>query len=302
MQPPQVSVVIPTHNRPREVRRAIRSALDQTAEVLEVIVVDDGSTPELSRLELGSDHRIRLMRHEVSRGVSAARNTAISAAEGEWIALLDDDDLWHREKLAGQLALAQRTGADFVSSSLLLVTPDGRVAGRFPAPTPEDLHARLLSVNLVGGPSSVMVRRDLFAAVGLFDHQLAVVADWDMWIRLCSVAVPAGLTEPATAVLLHDGSMQLTYVDRIEAELGRLRARHGDRAAALGVTMGSPETDAWAAQKRWEADHTPAHFLGYAEALMRRQRRVKTIGTGLRNRVAPARAPSWIVQMLGDED
>src|SRR5439155_20114090 len=98
---PEVSVVIPRRNRwPLLAAHALPSALCQEEVELEVIVVDDGSTDGTpSRLELLADSRLHVRPLEKSRGVAAARNAGIEEARGEWIAFLDDDDLWSPRKL-----------------------------------------------------------------------------------------------------------------------------------------------------------------------------------------------------------
>ena len=110
---PVVSVVIPTADRwPLLSTCALRSALGQHDVEHEVIVVDDGSSDETPRrLEELGDPRLRILRHATRQGVSQARNTAIEAARGEWIAFLDDDDLWSPRKLRVQLDLGAATGA-----------------------------------------------------------------------------------------------------------------------------------------------------------------------------------------------
>lgn len=102
-----VSVIIPTHNYATYVREAIHSVLAQTVadrEILEVLVVDDASTDETPRVLADfDDPRIRVIRFEESRGVSVARNTALSQVRGEFVAYHDADDRWRPEKLARQL-------------------------------------------------------------------------------------------------------------------------------------------------------------------------------------------------------
>ena len=100
-----ISVIIPTYNRPQFTARAVRSVLAQTWRDLEIVVVDDCSQDPITLEALGHDPRVRLVRHEVNRGVGAARNTGVQAARGELIALLDSDDYWLPEKLASQMAL-----------------------------------------------------------------------------------------------------------------------------------------------------------------------------------------------------
>ena len=111
MTAPQVSVAMPTRNRWPMLEQALRSALGQEAVELEVIVVDEASsdgTPE--RLDRIGDERVSFLRHDTPRGPAAARNAAIERARGEWIAFLDDDDLWAPGKLRTQLARAAAGG------------------------------------------------------------------------------------------------------------------------------------------------------------------------------------------------
>ena len=100
-----ISVIIPTYNRPQFTARAVRSVLAQTWRDLEIIVVDDCSSEPFTPGAIDEDPRVRVVRHEVNRGVGAARNTGVQAARGEIIALLDSDDYWLPEKLASQMAL-----------------------------------------------------------------------------------------------------------------------------------------------------------------------------------------------------
>ncbi len=99
---PLVSICIPTYNRAALVQEAVASVLAQTWREFELIVVDDGSTDDTTEALAAYASRIRLIRRESRGGVSAARNTGIAAARGEWLAFLDSDDLWRPEKLARQ--------------------------------------------------------------------------------------------------------------------------------------------------------------------------------------------------------
>jgi glycosyltransferase involved in cell wall biosynthesis len=112
MTNPKVSVVIPTYNRVGTVPRAIESVLAQTVSDLEVIVVDDGSSDETGKVlgELFGD-RIRYFA-QVNRGASVARNKGVEEARGEWIAFLDSDDLWEKEKLEWQFKALERFGRE----------------------------------------------------------------------------------------------------------------------------------------------------------------------------------------------
>lgn len=105
---PKVSVIIPTYNRAVKVRPTIESVLAQTLSDLEIIVVDDGSSDDTGKilLEVYGD-RIRYY-FQTNQGVSAARNKGIEEARGEWIAFLDSDDLWEKEKLEWQFKALER--------------------------------------------------------------------------------------------------------------------------------------------------------------------------------------------------
>jgi glycosyltransferase involved in cell wall biosynthesis len=107
---PKVSVIIPTYNREATVRNAIESVLAQTFSDLEVIVVDDGSSDATGRmLQETYGGRIRYFAQE-NQGVSSARNKGLAEARGEWIALLDSDDLWEKDKLEWQFKALERFG------------------------------------------------------------------------------------------------------------------------------------------------------------------------------------------------
>jgi glycosyltransferase involved in cell wall biosynthesis len=108
---PKVSVVIPTYNRAETVRGAIESVLAQTFSDLEVIVVDDGSSDDTGQVLSGAyGDRIRYYA-QTNQGASVARNKGIEQARGEWIAFLDSDDLWEKEKLEQQLQVLERFGS-----------------------------------------------------------------------------------------------------------------------------------------------------------------------------------------------
>jgi glycosyltransferase involved in cell wall biosynthesis len=126
VQSPQVSVVIPTRNRPELVLRAVGSALAQTLRELEVVVVVDGPDPATRDALAGvGDARVRVVELGESGGAPNARNVGVRHARGEWTAFLDDDDEWLPEKLATQLALAGAApyALPIVSSRLYLRTP-----------------------------------------------------------------------------------------------------------------------------------------------------------------------------------
>jgi glycosyltransferase involved in cell wall biosynthesis len=175
-----VSVVIPSYNYGRFVVEAVESALNQTHPPLEVIVVDDGSTDDTEQRLTKYDGRIRYLR-QGNRGLSAARNTGIRTANGEWVALLDADDLWHRQKLEIQMgALEDRDDVGLVGS------PRGNdlTLPLSPAAPVTTLTTRDFVLSTRMGPSSALLRKRCFDTVGYFDESLKSIEDRDMWLRM----------------------------------------------------------------------------------------------------------------------
>ncbi len=184
---PAVSVVIPTRNRPRQVTRAVRSALAQTCADLEILVVDDASTDDVGAvLAPLAEPRLRVLRHDRRRGACAARNTGIAAARGRFVALLDDDDEWLPGKLAAQVERFTASAADvgLVYCGVEVVSEaTGEVQRRsLPTGAPPTYAELLRSTGF--GASAALVRRECFADVGGFDEALAGAQDRDMWSRI----------------------------------------------------------------------------------------------------------------------
>jgi glycosyltransferase involved in cell wall biosynthesis len=182
---PLVSVIIPTFNRAAMVTEAVASVLNQTYPDLEILVVDDGSTDGTAAALEAFGGRIRVLRQDTRRGVSAARNVGLQAARGEWLALLDADDLWLPEKLARQMAyLADRPELLICQTEEIWVRRGVRVnkplshrmaAGHIFLPS---LERCLVS------PSAVVLHRGLLDRHGGFDEALPAAEDYDLWLRL----------------------------------------------------------------------------------------------------------------------
>ena len=211
-----VSVVIPTHNRSALLSRTLRSALRQERVDFEVIVVDEASsddTPAL--LSALDDHRVRVLRHEIPRGLSAARNHGAEHARAEWLAFLDDDDLWAPDKLFRQVSAARETGRDWAYTGSVNIA-NGRIVRSTPAPSEEEVVATLPRFPILpGGGSNVIVRRETFTQVGPFDTRLVCGGeDWELWIRLAKHSWPAGVREPLMAKRIHSSNM-FAETDRI---------------------------------------------------------------------------------------
>jgi glycosyltransferase involved in cell wall biosynthesis len=193
---PTISVVVPTHNRANLLPRAIRSVLAQTFEDFELIVVDDASTDETASIVRGlqgRDYRVHYLRHASNQGEAASRNTGIAAAQGEFIAFLDDDDEWLPRKLEEQLAVFSKSSVQslgMVYCGVIFVDASTRIElGRVPPRERGDLLGNLLDHDsTLGGGSTALVKRAVFDKCGFFDTADVLrrggSPDREMWLRM----------------------------------------------------------------------------------------------------------------------
>jgi glycosyltransferase involved in cell wall biosynthesis len=203
-----VSVVIPAYNAARFLPAAVDSVLGQSFRDFEVLVVDDGSTDDTESVISQYRDAIRYLRQE-NRGVAEARNRGIGESNGRYVAFLDADDTWSREKLHRQMkALEASRGrrvcycAFEVRTETLELLSVQRSAREGPV-----LYDLLLRGNVVGTPSTVVCDRSLFSVVGGFDPYLSQCADWDMWIRLATVTEFLYLDESLVTYRQHRANM-----------------------------------------------------------------------------------------------
>ncbi len=240
--PPDFTVVIPTRDRWALLQPTLRSALAQEDVSLEVVVADDGSTDGTAAgLAEVADERLRVLRHPSSRGVAAARNAAIAEARGEWLAFLDDDDLWAPHKLRTQLAAATAVGAQWAYCAALVVDDRGSVLDRIDPPDPDRLLETLLAYNpMPAGSSNVVARTALVRELGGHDETFFHFAGWDLWLRLAEAAPAAACPEALVAYVQHRGSMLISERGRVVEEWERLAEKHRALSARHGV-----EFDRW---------------------------------------------------------
>lgn len=237
---PEVTVVIPTRSRWDLLSTAaLPSAFGQEGADVEVVVVDDGSTDGTAAgvAALG-DARIRLVRHGDPRGVARARNAGIEAAGGEWIAFLDDDDVWSPRKLRIQLDAAAAVDASFAYGGAAALAEDRSWVYSLAPPAPDALASTLLARNVLwGGCSNVIVRSDVVRRLGGFDERLFQLTDWDLWIRLSQAARGAACPEVVVGCIEHRRSMLLTTEADIFAELAYVESKHRAAREAAGVSL-----------------------------------------------------------------
>jgi len=240
-----ISVIIPTWNRADRLARALQSVFAQRLPPAEVIVVDDGSTDDTRRLVRSQFPDVRYL-YQPHKGVSSARNAGIQAATGDWIALLDSDDHW----LPGKLAL---------QCEYLRTRPDYRIChcdeiwirnGR--RVNPMKKHAKrggyifrhCLPLCVIS-PSAVMIHRDLFGEIGLFDERLPACEDYDLWLRISAVHPVLYIDQPliikegghSDQLSRHYWGMDRFRIHALEKMLASTVLDAANRAAALATLL-----------------------------------------------------------------
>lgn len=236
---PDVSVVIPTHDRWPIVKRAVASALNQAGVDVEVLVIDDGSHDRTAeRVSEIADDRLRVMRLPSCQGGARARNVGIAEARGSWTAFLDDDDVWSPHKLRLQLEMGRAVRAGFVYSRAVHVQEPGIVTRLLALPAPGSLAPRLLSSNVIpAGASNVVVRTGLIRRLEGFDEELDHLADWDLWIRLAHEASAVACDEVTVGYVEHATNRYKLAGAVVEREFEYLADKHIDSSLAAGVSF-----------------------------------------------------------------
>lgn len=212
---PTVSVVVPTRNRRTLLAQTLRSVLAQVGVDLEVIVVDEASTDDTVQwLTALADRRVVVVRHATPQGVASARNDGAAQARADWLAFVDDDDLWAPDKLREQLRAGKACRADWVYTGAVNIAERCRIVYGRPPLTAEELMKALPHYNAVpGGGSNVVVRREMWEEAGPFDTRLLNTEDWEMWIRLAKLGPPACVPRPLVAYRVHGTNSSLNVAE-----------------------------------------------------------------------------------------
>lgn len=238
-----VSVIIPTYNRADELPDTLDSVLAQTHDRLEVLVVDDASDDDTAAVVTSyDDPRVEYIRHDRNRGGSAARNTGIDAATGEYIALLDSDDEWLPQKLERQLAILERRSSDWVAAYCDVTAPENGETNRLVwtigtflgGEQPRHLEGGKALIGEVltdrlhtSAGSTLLVERDVATEIDGFDESFDRFQDTEFLIRVLEVGKlarvpdelvirdPTGHPSPAVAERSLE-RIRETFADHIE--------------------------------------------------------------------------------------
>jgi glycosyltransferase involved in cell wall biosynthesis len=194
----KVAAVIPTRNRAGTIGRAIKSAIDQTYALSEIIVVDDGSSDEtIDIVKSFGDPRVRLIQQD-HRGACAARNAGWQSTDAEWIGFLDSDDAWVPAKTKAQMECCGNSTS--ISACFTGFRSVSKTGEHISEPISQFISIEGLRMGNGIGPTSIcLVRRSALVEIGGWDERLPSCQDWDLWLKLSTVGslaiIPAYLVE-----------------------------------------------------------------------------------------------------------
>ena len=218
-----VSIIIPTYNCARLIGRAIESVLNQTYRDFELIIVDDSSTDNTEKIIKKfqeQDKRVKYIRHEKNRGGSAARNTGIKNAKGEYIAFQDSDDEWLPEKLKKQMEVFKNTsskvGVVYTGFWRIKDNKKTYIPQSWVKQKDDNIYFELLKGNFVGTPT-ILIKKKCFKKVGIFDEKLPRLQDWELVIRLSKYYDFKCIDEPLLISYYTTDSISANHKALIEA-------------------------------------------------------------------------------------
>jgi len=194
MKYPLVSVILPTFNRAWTLKDAIDSVVSQDYPNIELIIIDDGSNDSTLAFLNAYKDRITLITQR-NKGVSASRNAGIKKSQGEFVALLDSDDAWEKEKISSQIKFFNQNPEALICQTEEIWIRNGkRVNPKAKHKKPSgNIFEASLHLCLVS-PSAVMMKKELFEKIGYFDESLPVCEDYDLWLRI-SASIPVYLID-----------------------------------------------------------------------------------------------------------
>ncbi len=242
MSQSSISVVIPTHNRPDGLSAAVKSVFNQTLLPKELIVVDDGSSPPVTKDVFAgcpAGLTTKLLRNESPKGANNARNLGIKESSGEWVAFLDDDDEFFKQKtevVNKVITKNQHIDVFYHPSEINLVrenityTSGATDTSKYP-----NLVKQLLIENIIGGTSMVIIRKSLLDLVNGFDETLPALQDKELFIRLAKHKAGFLFINKPLTKYHHDTKTQsITHShDKGQAAMELIKKKHATDFALL---------------------------------------------------------------------
>ncbi|MES2767720.1 MAG: glycosyltransferase [Bdellovibrionota bacterium] len=218
---PLISVVIPVYNGAKYVEQTIQSVLEQSHKDFELLIVNDGSTDSTQAIleKYKTNPQVQIFT-KTNGGLSSARNLGIQSARGEFISLLDADDLWESTKLEAQVKKIKELDNDFgiiytdcnyVDTKDQLL-PNESEYYHLDTAIKGNVYEKLIVKNQIcGSGSAVLIPKKVFDAVGLFDENLKSCEDQDMWLRITKKYPVAYVNQRLVKIRVHPQSMQRNH-------------------------------------------------------------------------------------------
>ena len=293
MKPPLISICIPAYNADRYLSTALESVRAQRFTDWELIVTEDGSRDGAE--EIVQDfartvsQSVRYERHAENKGLPATRNTGISGARGEWIALLDADDLWTAGHLEAAASLIPSTSAELIHAGSVLFDSDTGREIEVRAPTPQmvaEFPRSLFYGAYAIQPSSVVLRRCLWKDVGGFDPTFRYVEDREMWIRCARTGAHFQYTGLNTCLYRKHPSAMSRHGVAMALASARVFEKNIDWEAVPSRHRHTQAADAWFAAGRMALRDDPGSARGF-------------FGRALRHRaIAPVAFSYWVAATI----
>lgn len=221
----RVTVIMACHNSSAYLDEAVSSVLSQTLGDLELVLIDDCSTDntlEIATCYQAQDDRISIISMPVNSGPAAARNAGIRAAKGEWLGILDSDDVAMPARFEEQMSLANNgQSLVIIGSSSISIDKKGHTIKEHKYPTDHEvLIKKLYSQQAFPPHSSMVYRRDVVKKLTGFNSRYASSEDYDLWLRLSEIGKVASIDKPLVKIRKHEQNIS-------DSEGGNLQARFG---------------------------------------------------------------------------
>ncbi|MCR2804448.1 glycosyltransferase [Paenibacillus soyae] len=223
--------MIPTYNCPY-IASSIESALAQSYPRTEVIVVNDGSTKHIERIKPYLD-RIRYI-EKTNGGTGSALNEGIRQARGDYFSWLSSDDLYSPDKIAKQIRFMLSADAAASYTAFEFIDEQGHITGRHGTrfASKQQFYEAMRGGNVING-CTVMLKRDIFDTIGLFDENLRCTQDYDLWCRIIPIHDFYYLDEPLVQYRMHDNMSTKKLTGTLAAERDLVRQRYQEMFARL---------------------------------------------------------------------
>lgn len=273
---PLVSICVPAYRAERYLAAALESVGQQSFRDWELLVIEDGSADAaediVRRFAATVAQPVRFHRHDRNLGLPATRNTAIALARGEWLALLDSDDLWTPDHLASLVAVAQTGTADLVhGGSVLFDSDSGReLEVRAPSAATTQGYPRSLFLGAyIIQPSSAMLSKTLWRYVRGFDASYRYVEDREMWMRCARAGARVAYTGRNTCRYRKHGAALTTHAGPMAVAAARVLEQAADWAEIPAGLRARHAAAAWLAAGRIALRADPAAARAHFAAALR---------------------------------